>query len=55
MGQSDPVDSVLRRDLESGHLQRMSDGLQFRLPAYMVYSRDSDIATLKRALDGLRE
>lgn len=26
-----------------------------KLPAYMVYPRDSDIATLKQALDGLRE
>ena len=46
---------LLRHYLESGQLWRVPDAPQFRLPAYMVYPRDSNIATLKQALDGLRE
>jgi hypothetical protein len=28
---------------------------QFKLPAWMVFPRDSDSATLKQAIDGLRQ
>jgi len=31
------------------------DSPQFRLPAFMVFPRDYDSATLKHALDGLRQ
>jgi hypothetical protein len=30
------------------------DSPQFKLPAWMAFPRDSDSATLKSALDGLR-
>lgn len=46
---------LLRHYLEVGQLWRVPDAPQFKLPAYMVYPRDSDNATLKQALDGLRE
>jgi hypothetical protein len=40
---------------DARQLWRVPHSPQFRLPAYMVYPRDSDNATLKQALDGLRE
>jgi DNA-binding transcriptional LysR family regulator len=46
---------LVRRYLEAGQLWRVPDAPQFKLPAYMVFPRDSDNATLKQALDGLRE
>lgn len=46
---------LVRHYIESGRLWRVPHSPQFRLPAYMVYPRDSDNATLKQALDGLRE
>ena len=48
---------LVRQYLEAGQLWRIPDSPQFKLPAYMVFPRDSesDSATLKRALDGLRE
>tara|TARA_R110002049_G_scaffold262978_1_gene439050 strand:+ start:106 stop:963 length:858 start_codon:yes stop_codon:yes gene_type:complete len=46
---------LLRHYMEDGLLWRIPDAPQFKLPAYMVYPRDSDNATLKQALDGLRE
>ena len=46
---------LVRRYIEAGQLWRMPHTPQFKLPAYMVFPRDSDSATLKQALDGLRE
>ncbi|OYY61353.1 MAG: LysR family transcriptional regulator [Hydrogenophilales bacterium 28-61-11] len=46
---------LVRRYIESGQLWRVPDAPQFKLPAWMVFPRDSDNATLKLALDGLRE
>jgi DNA-binding transcriptional LysR family regulator len=46
---------LVRSHLEAGRLWRVPDSPQFRLPAFMVFPRDNDSATLKRALDGLRE
>jgi DNA-binding transcriptional LysR family regulator len=46
---------LLRQNLDAGQQRRVPHAPQFRLPAYMVYPRDSDNATLKHALDGLRE
>jgi LysR family transcriptional regulator, flagellar master operon regulator len=46
---------LVRRYLESGRLWQVPDSPQFRLPAFMVYPRDNDSATLKQALDGLRQ
>lgn len=46
---------LLRHYLEAGQLWRVPDAPQFTLPAYMVFPRDSENATLKQALDGLRE
>lgn len=45
---------LVRRYIEAGQLWRVPDSPQFRLPAWMVFPRDSDSATLKSALDGLR-
>ena len=45
---------LVRRYLEAGQLWYVPDSPQFRLPAYMVFPRDSDSGTLKSALDGLR-
>ena len=45
---------LVRRYLEAGQLWHVPDSPQFRLPAYMVFPRDSDSGTLKSALDGLR-
>jgi DNA-binding transcriptional LysR family regulator len=46
---------LVRRYIEAGQLWRVPHTPQFKLPAYMVFPRDSDNATLKQALDGLRE
>ncbi|OZA11938.1 MAG: LysR family transcriptional regulator, partial [Hydrogenophilales bacterium 17-62-8] len=46
---------LVRRYIESGQLWRVPDAPQFKLPAWMVFPRDSDNVTLKLALDGLRE
>jgi len=46
---------LVRRYIEAGQLWRVPHTPQFKLPAYMVFPRDSDSATLKQALDGLRE
>jgi DNA-binding transcriptional LysR family regulator len=46
---------LVRRHIEAGQLWRVPHSPQFRLPAYMVYPRDSDNATFKQALAGLRE
>ena len=46
---------LVRRYIEAGQLWRVPDSPQFKLPACMVFPRDSDNATLKHALDGLRE
>lgn len=46
---------LVRQNIESGQLWRVPDTPEFKLPAYMVFQRDSDNATLKQALDGLRE
>jgi hypothetical protein len=44
-----------RRYIEEGKLWRVPHAPQFKLPAWMVFPRDSDNATLKNALDGLRQ
>jgi hypothetical protein len=44
----------VRRYIEAGQLWRVPDSPQFRLPAWIVFPRDSDSATLRNALDGLR-
>jgi DNA-binding transcriptional LysR family regulator len=46
---------LVRRYIESGQLWRVPNAPQFKLPAWMVFPRDSDNATLNLALDGLRE
>lgn len=46
---------LVRHYLEAGQLWRVPQSPQFKLTAYMVFPRDSDSATLKQALDGLRE
>ena len=46
---------LVRRYIEAGQLWRVPDSPQFKLPAWMVFPRDSDSTTLKQALDGLRE
>lgn len=46
---------LVRHHLETGRLWRVPDCPAFTLPAWMVYPRDSDNATLKHALDGLRK
>ena len=45
---------LVRRYIEDGQLSHVPGSPQFRLPAWMVFPRDSDSATLKSALDGLR-
>ena len=45
---------LVRAYIEAGQLWRLPHAPQFKLPAWMVFPRDSDNATLKRALDGLR-
>jgi DNA-binding transcriptional LysR family regulator len=46
---------LVRHHLEAGRLWRVPHAPQFKLPAWMVYPRDSDTPRLKQALDGLRE
>ena len=46
---------LVRHHLEAGRLALLPDSPQFRLPAWMVFPRDSDSATLGTALDGLRQ
>jgi DNA-binding transcriptional LysR family regulator len=45
---------LVRRYFEAGQLWRVPDSPQFKLPAWMVFPRDSDSATLTSALEGLR-
>jgi len=45
---------LVQRYLDAGQLWRVPDSPQFRLPAYMVFPRDSESGTLRNALDGLR-
>jgi DNA-binding transcriptional LysR family regulator len=45
---------LVRRYLESGQLHELPEGPRFRLPAWMVFPRDSESASLNWALDGLR-
>jgi LysR family transcriptional regulator, flagellar master operon regulator len=46
---------LVRRYIEEGKLWRVPHAPHFKLPAWMVFPRDSDNATLKNALDGLRQ
>ena len=46
---------LVRRYIEEGKLWRVPHTPQFKLPAWMVFPRESDSATLKHALDGLRQ
>jgi DNA-binding transcriptional LysR family regulator len=46
---------LVRHLIEAGRLWRVPHAPQFKLPAWMVFPRDSDNATLKHALDGLRQ
>ena len=46
---------LVRRYMEEGKLWRVPHSPQFKLPAWMVFPRDTDSATLKHALDGLRQ
>ena len=46
---------LVRHHLETGRLAQLPGSPEFRLPAWMVFPRDSDGETLQRALDGLRE
>lgn len=45
---------LIRQHLEAGRLSRVPDSPRFKLPAYVVYARDTENATLNQALDGLR-
>lgn len=45
---------LVRHHLETGQLWRVPQSPQFKLTAYMVFPRDSESATLKTALEGLR-
>lgn len=45
---------LVRRYLDAGQLWRVPDSPQFRLPAWMVFPRDNESASLNWALDGLR-
>ena len=46
---------LVRHYIQAGQLWRVPDTPQFKLPAYMVYPHDSDNATLKQAIGGLRQ
>ncbi|MBS1185367.1 MAG: putative transcriptional regulator [Proteobacteria bacterium] len=46
---------LVRHYIEEGKLWRVPHTPQFKLPAWMVFPRESDSATLKHALDGLRQ
>ena len=45
---------LVRQHLESGKLLRLPDSPRFKLPAYLVYPRESHHEALDHALDGLR-
>ena len=45
---------LVRRYLDAGQLWRVPDSPEFRLPAWMVFPRDNESASLNWALDGLR-
>lgn len=45
---------LIRQHLEAGRLSRVPDSPRFKLPAYVVFSRDADSATLQQGLNGLR-
>ncbi len=45
---------LIRHHLETGRLLRIPDSPRFKLPAYVVYARDTENLTLNQALDGLR-
>ena len=45
---------LIRQHLEAGRLWRVPDSPRFKLPAYVVFARDAESATLQQALDGLR-
>lgn len=45
---------LIRQHLETGRLLRIPDSPSFKLPAYVVYARDTENLTLNQALDGLR-
>lgn len=46
---------LVRHHIEAGELFLLPDTPQFKLPAWMVFPRDSDSATFVSALDGLRK
>ncbi len=46
---------LVRAYIEAGQLWRAPNAPQFKLPAWMVFPRDSQSGALKAALDGLRE
>ncbi len=46
---------LVRHLIEERRLWPVKNAPDFKLPAWMVYPRDSDNATLKQALEGLRE
>jgi DNA-binding transcriptional LysR family regulator len=47
---------LVRRYIEAGQLWRVPGSPPFKLPAWMVFPRESDSSnTLRNALDGLRE
>ena len=46
---------LVRQYLEAGRLWHQPDSPHFKLPAWMVFPRDSDNPTLQQALAGLRE
>ncbi len=45
---------LVREHIDGGRLQRVPDSPHFKLPAYIVYPRESHHETLNHALDGLR-
>jgi DNA-binding transcriptional LysR family regulator len=45
---------LVRKHLETGKLLRMPDSPRFRLPAYLVFPRETHHEALNQALDGLR-
>lgn len=45
---------LIRPHLEAGRLLRVPDSPRFKLPAYVVYARDTENLTLSQALEGLR-
>jgi DNA-binding transcriptional LysR family regulator len=46
---------LVRHLIEERRLWQMKNSPPFKLPAWMVYPRDNDNATLRQALEGLRE